>query len=156
MAALCADLQAFVDAVNDAVDATMLGEVANLAKSEINAAGHERVYDKYKPRFYSRRGDNLGGILDKKEMVVSYDGIGKTVKTLEIKSAAPFQHLWGGEYPDGYDLTDAVETGEGKFNMGVAGPRPFYGPAEEHLEKSGLLDKTLETGVENAVGGRKF
>lgn len=154
--ALCADLQAFCDAVNDAVDQTMVAEVANLAKSEISMEGFERVYDKYNPKFYSRRGDKLGGILDTQEMETSYDGLGKNVKTLEIRSGAPFQHLWGGRYPDDADLTDAVEEGSGRFNMGLAGPRPFYSFAEDKLEKSGLFDKTLETGVEAAVGGRKF
>lgn len=154
--ALCEDLQAFCDAVNNAVDETMLVDVANLAKSEISMEGFERVYDAYNPKFYSRRGDRLGGILDTQEMVTKYDGIGKPVKTLEIQSGAPFQQLWGGRYPDGEDLTDAVESGNGRFNMELAGPRPFYSFAEDRLEKSGLLDKTLETGVENAVGGRKF
>lgn len=154
--ALCEDLQAFCDAVNNAVDETMLVDVANLAKSEISMEGFERVYDAYNPKFYSRRGDKLGGILDTDETQTSYDGVGKTVKTLEIRSGARFQHLWGGQYPQGEDLTDAVESGNRRFNMGLAGPRPFYSFAEDRLEKSGLFDKTLETGVENSVGWRKF
>ena len=34
--ALCPDLQAFCDAVNEATDAAMIVDVSNLAKSEIS------------------------------------------------------------------------------------------------------------------------
>ena len=154
--ALCPDLQAFCDAVNEATDAAMIVDVSNLAKSEISLEGFEDVYEAYDPKFYSRRGDKLGGILDEQEMEIKYDGIGKPIKTLEIHSGAPFQHLWGGEYPQNDDLTDAVESGNPKYNMQHAGTRPFYAPAEIRLEKSGIFDATLEKSVQGAMAGRKF
>lgn len=150
---LCEDLQAFCDAVNAAVDTTMLTDISNLAKSEISNTGRENVYEAYTPRFNSRRGINGSGILDITTMKDSYD---YATKTLEIQSFAPFQHLWGGRYPHGHDLTDVVEEGNKNFNMGIAGPRPFYQSAEYSLEKTGSFDKTLESGVNSKIAGRKF
>ena len=49
--ALCADLQAFMDAVNEAVDFSMeKGNVAMAAQADIIDAVYSEVYDKYEPR----------------------------------------------------------------------------------------------------------
>ena len=61
--ALCEDLQAFCDAVNNAVDYSMeKGSVAMVAQANIIGAVYSEVYDKYEPKVYRRQMEH-GGLL---------------------------------------------------------------------------------------------
>lgn len=148
-------IENYLNALSDAIDKTMVVDVADLAKGAISDAAKTEVYDKYTPRFYSRRGPHLGGIMDEQTMITKYDGSNRLEKRLVISSEAEFQHLWGGHYPD-ENLSDVIERGDGRFYMGLAGPRPYHDTAKETLIKSGLLDNALEGGVERELHGRKF
>lgn len=152
--ALCADLQNFMDDLDNAISGVMQTDVADIIKAEISESAKENVYAAYEPKFYSRRmGD--GGVMDTRTMEQSYDGSQPDVKTLEVYSTAPWQQLWGGTVPKD-DLSDAIEAGTKKYNMAKAGPRPFYGPAERHLTETGLIDAVLEKGVEIEMDGKSY
>lgn len=152
--ALCSDLQNFVDDLDNAIDDVMQTDVAEIVKAEISESAKENVYAAYEPKFYSRRME-YGGVMDPRTMEQSYDWRQPDVKTLEVYSTAPWQHLWGGAYPRD-DLSDAIEAGTAKYNMAKAGPRPFYGPAERHLMETGLIDAVLENGVRIEMDGKSY
>lgn len=151
--ALCSELQNFIDDLDNTISDVMQTDVAEIIKAEISESAKENVYA-HEPKFYSRRmGD--GGVMDPRTMEQAYDGNQPDVKTLEVYSTAPWQHLWGGFYPKD-DLSDAIEAGTEKYHMAKAGPRPFYGPAEQHLMKTGLIDAVLENGVKREMDGKSY
>lgn len=137
---MLADLAAFVSKLEAAIDDTMQGAVAEGAKEALQEAAYRQVYDTYTPQFLSRRG-NVGGIADPGNMTVNYGGM-----TLTITDDAPWQQLWGGAVP-GERLAEAIASGDSRYNMGKAGPRPFHQEAERQFAGSGEFDRLLAQGL---------
>ena len=84
---------------------------------------------------------NAGGIADPGNMTVNYGGM-----TLTITDDAPWQQLWGGTVP-GERLAEAIASGDSRYNMGKAGPRPFHQEAERQFAGSGEFDRLLAQGL---------
>lgn len=115
-------------------------EGAATVRSVLVQEARRRVYDAYQPDFYSRRNGN-GGILDPGEIDVDVVGL-----TLTASSNPDWQHLWGGHRPDGR-LAEAIASGNPRFNMGKAGPRPWHEAAKERLIGEGLLEDAIRRGL---------
>ena len=154
MGGLCRDLQNFMDDLSSSLDDVMQTGVADAIKNEISETAEKNVYEAYEPRFYSRRMEN-GGVMDTRTMEQAYDGRMKDTKTIEVYSGAEWQQLWGGDIPED-DLTDAIENGTWKYNMGRAGERLFYKPAEKNLIRTRLLDAIIQNSVQTDVGGKTY
>lgn len=60
--------------------------------------------------------------------------------TLTVTDDAPWQQLWGGAVP-GERLAEAIASGDPRYNMGQAGPRPFHQAAEQNFVASGEFDR---------------
>ena len=157
MAALCADLQAFVDAVNDAVDYSMeRGNVAMAAQANIIGAVYTQVYDKHKPQSYVRHMDR-GGLADMNNVEVQYDRKAKTGYYKNVRDdPSTKEWRWRKTGDPENTVADVVENG-GPYSFHVnIPPRPFHEVAEKWLIDEGQAEMALKMDVENAVGGRKF
>ena len=155
--ALCADLQAFMDAVNEAVDFSMeKGNVAMAAQADIIDAVYSEVYDKYEPRAYVRQMDR-GGLADIHNVETEYDRTTKTgVYKNERDDPTTKEWRWRKTGDPNNTVADVVENG-GPYSWGVKiGPRPFHAVAEQWLDQEGHADIGLQHDLDRAVGGRKF
>ena len=121
---LAGDIAAFVARLDSAIDSTMQGPVLDGAKRQIQDTARTNVYSAYQPEFYSRRMMS-GGLMDEANMVGDYGD-----KTLVIRDIAPWQHLYGGDYP-GEMLVEAIAEGSSAYNFQKAGGRKFMEPAEK-------------------------
>ena len=137
---MLADLAAFVSKLEGAIDETMQTTVTEGAKKALEEAAYTEVYDAYSPEFLSRRG-SAGGIADQGNMEANYGGM-----TLTVRDEAPWQQLWGGSVPGGR-LAEAIASGDPRYNMGQAGPRPFHQEAERQFAGSGEFERLLAQGL---------
>lgn len=125
--------------LNPAIENALEHEVADEARLAIKDAAEERVYEAYKPRFYSRRKED-GGLIGPNNILCQVSG-----DTLTISNVTGLQNLWGGD--DASLLTPIVEDGVPAYNMQKAGPRPFMDYAKELL-LGGRADAALRRGLE--------
>lgn len=115
-------------------------EVAEVVRDAIIKCARENVYDAYSPKFVSRR-NGSGGILDPNSITIKVEGT-----ELTATDDATWQHLWGGKYPNGR-LAEAIASGDRRFNMQNAGPRPFHEKAKADLITSGAIEDALRRGL---------
>ena len=127
--------------IDGAIASIMETEMTDEVKQTIRDHANEDVYS-YIPKFENRRRDK-GGIADPKNMKAQYEA---PTMTLTVSEEAPFQHLWGGEYPDYTTLGEVIESGNKAFYMGRAGKRPFVENAEIDMNR-GAAEKIMETGL---------
>lgn len=136
-----------------AIENALKNEVAEVVKGALAQAAIEEVYDAYDPEFLSRRdpthgGGNTraskagGGITDTTQMHVEAVG-----DTLTVSDDAPYQQLWGGTRPTVPRLSEAIATGDPRFHMEKAGPRPFHEKAKQKVIDSGDAEKALIAGL---------
>lgn len=155
--ALCPDLQAFCDAVNEAVDYSMeKGSVAMVASANIIGAVYSEVYEKYEPKAYVREMEH-GGLADPNNIETKYDRKTKTGYYQDVRDD-PFTKQWRWHKTGDPDNTvaDIVENG-GPYSYKVhIEPRPFHAVAERWGVEEGTFDSALQTDVSQAVAGRKF
>ena len=130
----------FLAKLDAAIDDTMQGPVTDGAKKAIQESTHSNVYGAYSPEFESRRMEG-GGIADPGNMTANYGG-----KTLVITDDAPWQQLYGGTVPGG-KLSEAIASGDARYNMGKAGPRPFMSQAEQDYAGSGQFSQDMAAGL---------
>lgn len=150
--------------INAAITNALEVEVAEAAKKAISESAIENVYKSYSPKFLSRRDPQYGGghssvaragggVTDIQNMTVTVSG-----DTLTVSDDAPWQHLWGGSYPN-VRLAEAIASGSGRFNMQKAGPRPFHELAKEKLISTGEAERALRAGLARQgidTSGMKF
>lgn len=155
--ALCPDLQAFCDAVNEAVDFSMeKGNVAMAASANIIGAVYSEVYEKYEPKVYVREMEH-GGLADPHNIETKYDRKTKT-GYYQNERDDPFTKQWRWQKTGNPDNTvsDIVEDG-GPYSWKVKiPPRPFHEVAEQWGIQDGTFDMALRMDVDQAVAGRKF
>lgn len=136
-----------------AIENALKNEVAEVVKGALAQAAIEEVYDAYEPEFLSRRDPvhgatnkwlktSGGGITDKSQMHVEAVG-----NTLTVSDDAPYQQLWGGTRPSSPRLAEAIATGDPRFHMEKAGPRPFHEKAKRKVIDSGDAEKALIAGL---------
>lgn len=135
-----------------AIQSALDVEVREVVKAAVAEAALQEVYEKYDPMFLSRRdpihggGDTSasrmgGGITDPESVIIHVSG-----NELTAEDNADWQHLWGGQKPFGR-LAEAIATGDPRFNMGNAGPRPFHDRAKQIAIESGAVEKALRQGL---------
>lgn len=153
-----------IDRLQSAIENALEREVADVVRNAIAETAIDLVYDAYDPEFLSRRdpkrgGGNTkaskarGGITDPSSVTVYVSG-----NELIAADEAPWQQLWGGEIPNSA-LADAIATGDKRFNMAKAGPRPFHAEAKKRLLESGEIEKALRAGLKRQgydVSGLEF
>lgn len=138
--------------LDKAIESALKNEVAEVVKGALAQAAIEEVYDAYEPEFLSRRDPvhgatnkwlktSGGGITDKSQMHVEAVG-----NTLTVSDDAPWQQLWGGAVPTSR-LAEAIATGDPRFHMQNAGPRPFHEKAKQKVIDSGDAEKALIAGL---------
>lgn len=136
-----------------AIENALKNEVAEVVKGALAQAAIEEVYDTYDPEFLSRRDPihgatnkwlktSGGGITDTTQMHVEAVG-----NTLTVSDDAPYQQLWGGTRPAAPRLAEAIATGDPRFHMEKAGPRPFHEKAKRKVIDSGDAEKALIAGL---------
>lgn len=125
-----------------AIEDALRNEGAEAVKEAIVASGDRYVYSTYQPQFNRRRGmGNTGGILDKNSIKVEVHG-----NELTARDNADWQQLFGGKKPNA-SLADAIATGNPRFHMEKAGPRPFHEHAKRAVIESGILESALRRGL---------
>lgn len=136
-----------------AIQSALDVEVREVVKAAVAEAALQEVYDAYTPEFFSRRDPIHGGgeahlqgqighgITDPESVTVTVRG-----NELVAEDDAGWQQLWGGQVPSGR-LAEAIATGDPRFNMGNAGPRPFHDKAKQIAIESGAVEKALRQGL---------
>jgi hypothetical protein len=124
-----------------AISNALQNEVADVVKEAILESAQANVYDAYDPAFLSR-GVNDNSLLDDSSILINVSG-----NELTADQVSPFQQLWGGERPS-ENLADVIESGNPRFNMGKAGPRPFMQPAKDAVIDSGKAVSALISGLQ--------
>ncbi len=136
-----------------AIQSALDVEVREVVKAAVAEAALQEVYDAYTPEFFSRRDPIHGGgeahlqgqighgITDPESVTVTVRG-----NELVAEDDAGWQQLWGGEIPSGR-LSEAIATGDPRFNMAKAGPRPFHDKAKQIAIESGEVEKALREGL---------
>lgn len=136
-----------------AIQSALDVEVREVVKAAVAEAALQEVYEAYTPQFFSRRDPVYGGgeahiqgqrghgITDPESVVIHVSG-----NELTAEDNADWQHLWGGQKPSGR-LAEAIATGDPRFNMGNAGPRPFHDKAKQIAIESGAVEKALRQGL---------
>lgn len=135
------EYKAFEVQMQAAISSALENEVADAVKQAIVQSAQNNVYDAYEPQFLSRKGAN-GGLLDENNLTVTVSG-----NELVVENNTPFQHLWGGNYPT-ENLSDVIESGDSRFNMGNAGARKFMEPAKQEVISSGEFESALKAGLQ--------
>ena len=155
--ALCEDLQAFCDAVNNAVDYSMeKGSVAMVAQANIIGAVYSEVYDKYEPKAYHRQMEH-GGLADPNNIETKYDQRTKTAYYKNVRDDEETKEWrWRKTGDPENTVADVVENG-GPYSWRVKiPPRPFHETAERWGVQNRWLDDAAKIDAENAVGGRQI
>ena len=131
-----------IASLDAAIEDALRNEGAEAVKEAIVAAGQMYVYDTYQPQFLHRRGrGNSGGILDKNSIKCEVHGT-----ELTARDEAEWQQLYGGTRPS-ESLVEAIATGNPRFHMNRAGPRPFHEHAKRAVIASGILEHALRQGL---------
>ena len=144
--ALCADLQNFVDAVDEILEMTMYQEVCPEAVEELQRQISEKVYDAYTPENYQRKFFNHG-LIDPREIEAKYES--KT-NTLTVQSVRDDWEPTMRRH-EGRNVAEVVESGQG-YDWKTIRPRPFHKPAEDELIRSGRVDKIISDAMETYLG----
>ena len=136
-----------ISTLDGAIEDALKHEVADVIRQFIVDAAYENVYETYEPEFYNRRNGN-GGILDKDSITVEVVGNELTAMDTEAGKKGPrgWQQLWGGDVPPGR-LAEAIATGDERYNMEEAGPRPFHEDAKKRAIESGEVEDALRRGL---------
>ena len=134
------DLIVRVANIDAAIENALENEVAASVKDAIVASARENVYDAYTPKFLHRRNGN-GGILDTESIKITVNGT-----ELTASDDASWQHLWGGAVPS-VRLAEAIASGDRKYNMHNAGPRPFHERAKQRVRSEGTAEAALRKGL---------
>lgn len=153
------DLIVKVANIDAAIENALENEVALAVKDAIVAAARENVYDAYTPKFLHRR-NGSGGILDTESIRVEVNGTELTAMDTYpgIKGPKGWQQLWKGDTPDGR-LAEAIASGDRRYNMHLAGPRPFHEEAKRRVISEGTAEAALRAGLARQgydTSGMKF
>lgn len=130
------------------IEDALNNEVAEVIKKIVAETAREKVYA-YTPMFVSRRGDDggdfydrtTGGITDPNSIYVHATG-----SRLVAYDISEWQQLWNGSRPESR-LAEAIATGDPRFHMANAGPRPYHAAAKEAILRSGKVEEALRRGL---------
>ena len=136
-----------------AIQSALDVEVREVVKAAVAEAALQEVYEAYTPQFFSRRDPIYGGgeahmqgkighgITDPESVTIHVSG-----NELTAEDNADWQHLWKGQKPSGR-LAEAIATGDPRYHMDKAGPRPFHDRAKELAIESGAVERALRQGL---------
>lgn len=133
------DAIAKLASLNNFIESALQNEVGEAAKDAVAQSTAINVYGAYTPKvLYSRRGSN-GGLSAEENVECTASGT-----TLTVRNVTGLQNLYGGNRQE--ILTNIVESGNARFHMHLAGPRPFMEHAKEYL-MNGPGQQALHTGL---------
>lgn len=139
--------------IEKAIENALRTEVAEVIKGAIAEAALQEVYEGYTPSFFSRRDPTYGGgqahakgmighgITDPDSVVITVSG-----NELIAEDNPDWQRLWGGTKPSGR-LAEAIATGDPRYHMDKAGPRPFHDTAKALAIETGAVERALREGL---------
>lgn len=133
------DLALFRAKLDNAIQKSMEGVVADIAKSALRQAVYEKVYDPsvYTPIRYERKMDQ-GGLSDVRNMEARYDKATMTLEVEDVRRDEDTTRL----------VAPVVESGRG-YNYFSPGARPFHAYAEQMMGQ-GLFESALNEGLREA------
>lgn len=149
-----------------AIENALKNEVAEVVRGIVADTARHEVYDSYTPMFLSRRdpvyggGDTIAsrmghGITDPESVEIDVHG-----NELVARDNPDWQQLWGDRsWRPAKRLAEAIATGDPRYNMGKAGPRPFHDTAKQIAIDSGVVEEALRRGLERQgidTTGMKF
>lgn len=137
------ELDAFAAELDDAINVTLEGEVAEGAKAAISEAVQSEVYDAYFPIEYDRRGLQSGGLADANVMAAQLNPFAHELTVTDESR----------DNDSGRLIAPVVESGQGyewsKAEIARSRmPRPFHEIAEERFAESGEFEEALTRGLE--------
>lgn len=147
--ALCAELQNFVDAVDEILEMTMVQDVTPEVIYELQYMIDRKVYAEYPEPQYQRKFYEHG-LVDPREIDADYES--KT-NTLIVKSVRDDWEPTMRRH-EGRNVAEVVESGQG-YDWRTIKPRPFHKPTEDELIRSGKVDKILTDAMETYLGSWK-
>lgn len=155
--ALCPDLQAFMDIVDQSVDYVMEHEIADMTKSAISVMVEVKVYRAYTPKAYARMGEH-GGLKDRDNMEVRYEKRTKTLTVQDVRDDPETKEKrWKITGDPENTVADVVENGwPYTWSRVRIGPRPFHKPAEVFLIQGGHVDTRLTQEMEANLSGWSY
>ena len=137
-----------------AIENALKNEVAEVVAGAIADSALHNVYEAYDPQFLSRRdpvhgGGNTfaaragGGITDPRSVEIEVHGA-----ELIARDNPDWQQLWGDRsWRPAKRLAEAIATGDKRYHMQKAGPRPFHQEAKDALLSSGEIERALRAGL---------
>lgn len=133
------DLALFRAKLDKAIQQSMEGVVADMAKAALRQAVYDFVYDPsvYTPQQYERHYDN-GGLSDVRNMEARYDPATMTLEVEDVRRDEETGRL----------VAPVVESGRG-YTYFSPGPRPFHFYAEKMMGQ-GLFESALNEGLREA------
>ena len=131
------DLALFRAKLDKAIQQSMEGVVADMAKAALKQAVYERVYDVYSPVRYERKMDQ-GGLSDTENMEARYDPATMTLEVEDVRRDEDTGRL----------VAPVVESGRG-YKYSSPGARPFHAYAEKMMGQ-GLFESALNEGLREA------
>ena len=151
--ALCTELQAFMDVVNQSVDYIMEHEMTETVKDAISVMVEVKVYREWTPKSYARMMDH-GGLQDRTNMDAHYEKQTKTLTVRDVRDdPATKDWRWRKTGDPDNTVADIVENG-GPYSWRVRiPPRPFHKAAEDFLIDRGHVDRILTEEMEENLGG---
>lgn len=142
-------------ALDRAIENALKNEVAEVVRGAVADAALQAVYNTYTPMFLSRRDPTYGGgdtmasraghgITDPESVEIEVHG-----NELVAKDNPDWQQLWGDRsWRPAKRLAEAIATGDPRYHMDKAGPRPFHDTAKQIAIDSGEVERALRKGLE--------
>lgn len=139
--------------IEEKIDNALRNEVAEVVRGAVADAALQAVYNTYTPMFLSRRDPTHGGGATSASRaghgITDPESVEIEVRNNELiaRDNPDWQHLWGGQKPSGR-LAEAIATGDPRYHMEKAGPRPFHDTAKQIAIDSGEVERALRKGLE--------
>jgi len=131
------------------INATLLDEVSDAVRDEIESSISEIVFSAGDPVWYSRRSEgnglNTGGLADKSQMDATLVSNGVVSITDNAEPSLPWNN--------GRSLAENIEYGYNEMSNWWDQPRPFISNAKENLQQTkshvdSLRDGLIKRGLE--------
>ena len=141
-------------ALDLAITNALENEVAEVVRAAVSEAAIQEVYETYFPDFLSRRDPQYGGgdtsasrrghgITDPNSVEITVNG-----NELIAKDNPDWQQLYGSRtWRPATRLAEAIATGDARYHMEKAGPRPFHDTAKHIAIESGAVERALREGL---------
>lgn len=152
--------------IEEKIDNALRNEVAEVVRGAVADAALQAVYNTYTPMFLSRRDPTHGGGATSASRtghgITDPESVEIEVRNNELiaRDNPDWQQLWGDRsWRPAKRLAEAIATGDPRYHMEKAGPRPFHDTAKQIAIDSGEVERALRKGLERQgidTSGMKF